>query len=301
MDDRDITLAFAHPEDRARATASRPFADRLILRDHVVEAEIGAFHPERGRQQRLSFDVVVEVAAAEAGADDVDQVLSYDRITEAIAAEIARERLNLLETLAERIAARVLASPQALRAFVRIAKLDLGPGAKGVEIVREADGGEARPEAAPAPTLVLLSNRAIASPRLPAWLEGLRAAGRAAILCVGPPDGPLPQAGAADAQRRIDLLAVNQNAWVLSARDPRLAVIGSRTELAWASARGGFSVWAPAKMVADASRPPAGTALGDLGAWLAGELGAETVVAVDTDLPPGVSGERRALDAETLL
>ena len=62
--------------------------------------------------------------------------MSYDRVTEAIALELADERLNLLETLAERVAERILLEPQAMRAFVRIEKLDRGPGALGVEIVR---------------------------------------------------------------------------------------------------------------------------------------------------------------------
>ena len=34
--------------------------------------------------------------------DDVDRILSYDRLTEAIAIELGAERLNLLETLAQR-------------------------------------------------------------------------------------------------------------------------------------------------------------------------------------------------------
>ena len=57
-------------------------------------------------------------------------------VTEAIAAELASERLNLLETLAERTAERILAEPQAMRAFVRIEKLDRVSGSLGVEIER---------------------------------------------------------------------------------------------------------------------------------------------------------------------
>ena len=68
--------------------------------------------------------------------DDVDRILSYDRVTEAIEAALSEERLNLLETLAERVAERILLAPQAQRVFVRIEKLDSGPGNLGVEIVR---------------------------------------------------------------------------------------------------------------------------------------------------------------------
>ena len=82
----DTKLAFAHPEERAEASASADPRDRISLRDHVVEADIGAFQKERGHKQRLRFNVVVEVRPAPAPLDDdVDRILSYDRITEAIA------------------------------------------------------------------------------------------------------------------------------------------------------------------------------------------------------------------------
>jgi dihydroneopterin aldolase len=101
--------AFDHPEVRAQNMAGANPPDRISLRDHIVAAEIGAFQPERGLTQRLRFNVVVELAPHEgAASDDVDAILSYDRLTEAISFELKAERLNLLETLAERIAARIL-------------------------------------------------------------------------------------------------------------------------------------------------------------------------------------------------
>ena len=113
------------------------------------------------------------------------------------AAELAAERLNLLETLAARVAERILAEPQAMRVFVRVEKLDRGPGALGVEIVRaraeaplravQADGSEA----ALHPLVVFLDNAAIAAPDLPARLTALEARGLPLILTVG-----LPGAGA---------------------------------------------------------------------------------------------------------
>ena len=133
----EIRLAFAHPSERAIATEGDAPRDRISLRDHVRDVEIGAFQAERGHTQRIRFDVVVEVMPFTAPLDDdVDRILSYDRVSEAISTELAAERVNLLETLAERIAERILLEPQAMRAFVRIEKLDRGPGALGVEIVR---------------------------------------------------------------------------------------------------------------------------------------------------------------------
>ena len=197
----EIAQAFDHPAARAAATASDPL-DRIMLRDHLREVEIGAFQAERGQTQRVKFNLVVEVRqAADANRDDVDRILSYDTLVEAIDTELAAERLNLLETLAARIAERVLAHPLAARCFVRIEKLDRGPFALGVEIVRSApDRGPVRlvEEDAPHPAVVFLSNETLARDDLAALLDDLPVP---AILCVGPATssgaGGLPSLGAA--------------------------------------------------------------------------------------------------------
>ena len=291
----DIRLAFAHPEERSLASAGAAPRDRISLRDHLVEAEIGAFQKERGHRQRLLFNVVVEVRPAPAPLDDdVDKILSYDRITEAIASELAAERLNLLETLAERVAERILAEPQAMRAFVRVEKLDIGPYKLGVEIVRSRAEtalqvvGQDGAEAALHPLVVFLDNAAIAAPDLSARLDALQARGLPVILTIGLPDLPRPETGHRPTQRRVDLLAIEQNAWVLAARDPRCVVMATRTEIDWAVKRGQMMVWAPSKMVLDAvdgpqSRDPVALAL-----WLAETMAAERlIVHGDVSLPAG--------------
>ncbi|MDF0601008.1 dihydroneopterin aldolase [Psychromarinibacter sp. C21-152] len=256
----EITQAFAHPEARSAATADPAMPDRISLRDHIVEAEIGAFQQERGRTQRICFNIVVEVSTPDSPVDDdVDRILSYDHLTEAIAAALAAERLNLLETLAERIAERVLVEPRARRIFVRIEKLDRGPGALGVEIVRaRRPSARAVPEgeAIPHPTVVFLSNAAIAAPGLAETIDGFAASGEPLIFCVGLPAAPAPAAEARLAQRRIDLLALEQNAWVLAGRDRRCVVVSTRTELDWAMRHGQICVWAPSKLVLDAVEGP---------------------------------------------
>ena len=111
--------------------------DQIHLRDYLVETEIGAFQSERGLRQRLRFGLTVDLAQPVIGVDDdVDRILSYDVLTDAVAVGLADERFNLLETLAEKIAAEVLAHPRAGRVHVTIEKLDRVPGALGVTLVR---------------------------------------------------------------------------------------------------------------------------------------------------------------------
>lgn len=281
----DIRLAFAHPEERSIASASADPRDRISLRDHVVEVEIGAFQKERGHKQRVMFNVVVEVRPITGPLnDDVDRILSYDRITEAIATELAAERLNLLETLAERVAERILAEPQAMRAFVRIEKLDIGPYKLGVEIVRsraeaalrvtDSDGQEATVH----PLVVHFDNATIAAPDLSARIDALVGRGAPVIFTVGLPDLSRPETGHRPTQRRIDLLAIEQNAWVLAARDARCVVVATRTEIDWAIKRGRSVVWAPSKMVLDAVDGPKSAEPVALALWLAETMAASGIV-----------------------
>lgn len=277
-DQEDIARAFAHPAERAAAVAGGPLPDRILLTDHVVEADIGAFQQERDALQRLRFGVVVELARQDGAAtDDVDKILSYDRLTEAIAAELAAERLNLLETLAERIAARILREPQAERVFLRIEKLDRGPWVLGVEIVRSR-GVAALVSEAPAPRPVIAWFQG-AVPDLEARLNRLAKLEAPVVICLAPPDLPRPKALTPLAQLRIDLLGIEQAAWSLASRDARLKVVGTRTEIDWALRQGNMIVWAPAKMIFDMPGAPRDRAEGiELAVWLAEALDALKIV-----------------------
>ncbi len=279
----EIAMAFELPHVRAAIAGGDTFNDRLSVRDYTREVEIGAFSSERGVTQRIRFNVVLEVAPSAADDDDVDKVLSYDTITEAIEAELAHERLNLLETLAERIAHRCLSDPRAVRVFVRIEKLDRIPGALGVEIVRtrSTDVPQARPVTAP-PLVLFLPNRTLHEPEGARWRDAVARLARPAILALEPVS-PQPAATGA-AALRAGLLSIDQNAWMLAATDSRFVVAASRTEIDWALATRHPAVWAPTKLVADAvsrERPDASAPLA-LARWLAAEIDAERLLAVGT-------------------
>jgi dihydroneopterin aldolase len=286
----DIRLAFAHPSERAEASSQMP-CDRISLRDYVVEVEIGAFQQERGTLQRVRFNVVVEVLPLSGPIDDdVDRILSYDKVTEAIGTELKAERINLLETLAARVAERILLEPQAERVFVRIEKLDRGPFSLGVEIVRSRDGVDLAGQdhvAPPKPRIVYLSNAALASAHLTGWIDQLSAMDAPLIIAVGAADVAAPQAIHALAQRRIDLLAIEQNAWTLAAQDSRCLVVGTRTELDWAMKNAQICIWAPSKIVLDAVDGPSASprdAIALVG-WFAEVMKATEFLVIGADAP----------------
>ena len=66
--------------------------DHILVRDYVREIDIGAFQPEYGVKQRVSFNVILEVNTDnQTMHDNVDLVLSYDNIIEVIEDEIGEK------------------------------------------------------------------------------------------------------------------------------------------------------------------------------------------------------------------
>lgn len=112
--------------------------DRVLIKDLVLQARIG-IHPHERAPQRVRLNIEVEVRRdVLPGADQIAEVISYEDLIAGIRALIAEGHINLVETLAARIAEICLADPRALRARVRVEKLDVEPDAEavGVEIER---------------------------------------------------------------------------------------------------------------------------------------------------------------------
>ncbi|MGB0853325.1 MAG: dihydroneopterin aldolase [Pikeienuella sp.] len=111
--------------------------DRIFLRDHIRNVEIGCYEEEFGVTQALRFNVVLDVPRfTPEAADEEAAIVSYDLIVDAVEALISGQRISLVETFAERLAARLLADSRVSRAWIRIEKLDRVSGSLGVEIIR---------------------------------------------------------------------------------------------------------------------------------------------------------------------
>ena len=111
--------------------------DKVYIRDFLLPVRIGVYEHEKAAAQTVRFEVEVVVAPPAADLDGMRRIFSYDLITDSIRSIVAGGHLDFVETLAERIAERILAHPRAERIRIRVEKLEIGPGAVGVEIVRE--------------------------------------------------------------------------------------------------------------------------------------------------------------------
>ena len=113
--------------------------DRVIIRDLVVGAKLGIYTHERHGTQPVRFNIELEVTPHHAPLQDViGQVVNYDTVVRRVQAIVAAGHINLVETLAERVAAMCLEDQRVVTARVRVEKLAAIPEAAsvGVEILR---------------------------------------------------------------------------------------------------------------------------------------------------------------------
>lgn len=114
--------------------------DRIFVRDYVVDCHIGVFDEEKGVTQKVSFTIEAAVARdVKSARDDIDDVPSYDNLTAAVDETLGKGHINLVETMAEDICARILKDARLVWVRLRIEKLERGPGAVGIEVVRARD------------------------------------------------------------------------------------------------------------------------------------------------------------------
>ncbi len=110
---------------------------RVFIRDLELFGSIGIHEEEKRAPQRIviNVDLFVEEGPAE---DRIESVVSYEAVAKSIAAIVAEGHVNLVETLADRIADRCLADRRVITARIRVEKPDIIANARsvGVEITK---------------------------------------------------------------------------------------------------------------------------------------------------------------------
>jgi dihydroneopterin aldolase len=115
---------------------------RILVRDVVLKCLIGIHAHELLAPQRVRINVDMAVLE-QAGplSDDIANVVSYEDVIEGIKRMLAEGHINLVETLAEKIANLCLADQRVNSVRVRVEKLDVYAEAAsvGIEIERRRD------------------------------------------------------------------------------------------------------------------------------------------------------------------
>lgn len=97
--------------------------DRITLTGVRVRAHHGVFDFEREQGQEFVIDVAVAVdLAAAASGDDLGRTVHYGELAEAVVEAVRRDPVDLIETVAERVAAVALAYPSVEEVEVTVHK-----------------------------------------------------------------------------------------------------------------------------------------------------------------------------------
>jgi dihydroneopterin aldolase len=99
------------------------FADRISLTGLRASAFHGVLAHERANGQLFLIDVAVHLSLREAGAhDELAATIDYGELAERIVSAVERDPVDLIETVAERVATLVLEYPLAMVAEVTVHK-----------------------------------------------------------------------------------------------------------------------------------------------------------------------------------
>lgn len=112
--------------------------DTLVIHDLEAQCRLGVFEWEQANPQAIWIDLELAIDAAKAVArDDVRDAVDYSRLV-GLVQEVAQQRAyRLMETLAERVAAKILTTFHPATVRVRVKKRALpGIGYAAVEVER---------------------------------------------------------------------------------------------------------------------------------------------------------------------
>lgn len=113
--------------------------DIVYIKDLRVDTVIGVFAWERQTKQTLVFDLELRIDCARAAAsDEITDALDYGAVSQTVQEFVAQSQFHLIETLAERVAERLMGEFGVPWIRLRVSKRALlsGVGGVGVSIER---------------------------------------------------------------------------------------------------------------------------------------------------------------------
>jgi len=290
----------------ASGVAPRPKAPRaiyrIVVRDLLLMCRIGIYEHERLAPQRVRINVDLAVSETVDDAnDDIDNVYNYEEVINGTKSVIASRHIDLVETLAEEIAAHCLKDSRVEDVRVRVEKLDVYAEAEsvGIEIERyqtkDRASGDGAVTAAVVPAAVIKLGGAMADgPWLRSWLDQLVSQ----PVLVVPGGGPFAdcvrslqaKAGFSDAAaHKMALCGMEQYGQMLIDLEPRLKPVSTLLEIGQVLAQGHSALWMPLAVKDHPDIPQSWSVTSDsLAAWLATQIGAARLILVKSAGLPGV-------------
>jgi len=122
---------------RGDLAATEVTAQRIIVRDLSLSCRIGVTAEERARRQRIRLNLTLEVVPDPPREDRIAEVVHYGHLVDRVRQTCLKANVQLLETLAEQVAANCFFDPRIVSVRVRIEKLDRYADVGGIGIELE--------------------------------------------------------------------------------------------------------------------------------------------------------------------
>ena len=127
--------AIARPESALRDEEAERY--RVFVRDLVVPCSIGIYPREKGLRRRVRVNAELVIVDSISGRDDFAEAVNYETVVAGIKGIAEAGHINLVETLADRIATLCLADARVASARIAVEKLDVYPETESVGVVLE--------------------------------------------------------------------------------------------------------------------------------------------------------------------
>lgn len=116
--------------------------DTVFIKKLCIDTVIGVYEWEKSIQQRLELDLALNCDTRQAAAsDDIRQALDYSVIAAEVTELVQREPIELIETVAERVAEFLLQNFATSRVQVTVSKPGAVPTAETVGVCIEREAG----------------------------------------------------------------------------------------------------------------------------------------------------------------
>ena len=97
---------------------------KIIIKDLIVNTKFGYYEKEKKKNQRLRFNIEIEVFMLPINDKSIKNIIDYDKIIKIIEL-ILSKHINFLETLSEEICSEVLKDQRVKNINLQIDKLDI--------------------------------------------------------------------------------------------------------------------------------------------------------------------------------